>query len=221
MYPQRKVDISWSPDFAYAIGLLTADGNLSKDGRHLDFTSKDKELVRLFKECLNLDNKIGTKYSTSKPEKDYYRVQFGDIVFYKWLESIGLEPNKSDKLGEIDVPADYFLDFVRGYFDGDGSYNSYWDKRWSNSFMFYTKFSAVSKGFIKWLRLALKNKLKIRGSTECYKYKRKSWNDRYLLKYAKTETKIFVKNIYYKDNLPCLSRKKKKINKILATERNC
>lgn len=24
----------WSPEMAYAIGLLTTDGNLSKDGRH-------------------------------------------------------------------------------------------------------------------------------------------------------------------------------------------
>lgn len=41
MKPQGK-PITWSPEIAYAVGLLTTDGSLSIDGRHIDFTSKDK-----------------------------------------------------------------------------------------------------------------------------------------------------------------------------------
>lgn len=48
MKPQNKVKIKWSPEFAYAIGLLVTDGNLSPDGRHLNFTSKDRELAETF-----------------------------------------------------------------------------------------------------------------------------------------------------------------------------
>lgn len=43
MKPMNKVKIKWSPEFAYAIGLLVTDGSLSKDGIHIDFTSNDKE----------------------------------------------------------------------------------------------------------------------------------------------------------------------------------
>jgi len=57
MYPQKKVDCIWSPHFAYAIGLLATDGSLSIDGRHIDFTSKDLELVKIFKKYLGLKNK--------------------------------------------------------------------------------------------------------------------------------------------------------------------
>jgi len=32
----------WSADFAYAVGLLTTDGSLSIDGRHINLTSKRK-----------------------------------------------------------------------------------------------------------------------------------------------------------------------------------
>ena len=46
--PKGKVKIEWSPDFAYAIGLITTDGNLSPDGRHVNFTSKDLELIKNF-----------------------------------------------------------------------------------------------------------------------------------------------------------------------------
>jgi hypothetical protein len=55
--------VKWTPEFAYAVGLLTTDGNLSKDGRHLILVSKDKQLLRTFKKCLNLDSKIGSRKS--------------------------------------------------------------------------------------------------------------------------------------------------------------
>lgn len=53
----------WSADLAYAVGLISTDGNLSKDGRHFDFTSKDLDQIKNFKKILKLKNKIGKKYS--------------------------------------------------------------------------------------------------------------------------------------------------------------
>ena len=46
--PRRMLgleDIVWSPDLAYAVGLLATDGNLSSDRRHMSFISKDRDLV--------------------------------------------------------------------------------------------------------------------------------------------------------------------------------
>ena len=63
MVNQNKVKIEWNKKFAYAIGLIATDGSLSNDMRHIDFTSKDLELVDLFKRCLKLQNKIGRKIS--------------------------------------------------------------------------------------------------------------------------------------------------------------
>ena len=37
----NRVKTEWSPEFAYAIGLLVTDGSLSKDGRHINFSSMD------------------------------------------------------------------------------------------------------------------------------------------------------------------------------------
>lgn len=47
--------IKWSPQIAYAIGLIVTDGNLSPDRRHFDFTSKDIELIEAFKKCLSIN----------------------------------------------------------------------------------------------------------------------------------------------------------------------
>ena len=56
--PKGAVITSWSHELAYAVGLIVADGCLSKDGRHIDFTSTDIEQIVLFKECLGIKNKI-------------------------------------------------------------------------------------------------------------------------------------------------------------------
>lgn len=53
--PKGKVNIKWSANFAYAIGLIVSDGSLSKDGRHISFTSKDKERVDNFNKALGAE----------------------------------------------------------------------------------------------------------------------------------------------------------------------
>jgi hypothetical protein len=111
MKPLRKVDISWSSDFAYAVGFIASDGNLSSDRRHINLTSKDEEIIKIFKRCLSLTNNVGLKGRGGNPLKIYYFLQFGDRIFYDFLLSIGLMPAKSKVLGEIKIPKEYFADF--------------------------------------------------------------------------------------------------------------
>lgn len=209
MEPQRKVKIKWSPNFAYAIGLLATDGCLSKDGRHLDLTSKDDEQLKNFLYCLGIKNKIGIKYSGTK--KAHARIQFGDIVFYRFLIGIGLSPQKSKTLGKIDIPSKYFFDFLRGCFDGDGTFYSYYDPRWKRSFMFYTAFISSSKKFIDWIRSELLRHIKVWGHIT--HDRRKST---YQLKYAKKESITIIRKMYYRADIVYLARKRLKIKNTLA-----
>lgn len=209
--PQHKVKIKWSPEFAYAIGLITTDGNLSKDGRHFDFTSKDLEQLNNFMRCLGIKVKIGKKYS-GYSKKYYPRIQFGDVVFYKFLLSLGFMPNKSKLLRELQIPNRYFFDFLRGHFDGDGTFYSYWDPRWKSSFMFYTVFISASKKHIEWLQNRIHDFLHISGHIT------KSVNDSvYQLKYAKADSIKLLPEIYYQKDLIYLSRKYLKIKKCLGS----
>ena len=58
--PRGKIKIQWSADFAYALGLLVTDGSLSKDGRHICFTSTDLEQIKNYTKALQITNiKIG------------------------------------------------------------------------------------------------------------------------------------------------------------------
>jgi hypothetical protein len=209
--PKNKVKIEWSQKFAYAIGLLTTDGNLSPDRRHINFTSKDKELILIFKDCLRLSNKIGRKARGENKEKKYYVIQFGDVNFYKFLLDINLDSNKSKNLRNLRIPDDYFFDFLRGHFDGDGTFYSYWDSRWKSSFMFYTNFVSASKKHVQWLRDKIYKKLRVNGHIT----KARS-SSIYNLRYAKGESLKLLPQLYPQVSSPYLRRKYLKIKKTLG-----
>lgn len=209
MRPLRKIEIKWSSKLAYVVGLLTTDGSLSIDGRHIDFTSKDIQLLKTFKKCLGLKNRIGLK-SSGFSNKKYFCIQFSDVIFYKWLFKIGLTPNKTKTISALKIPNKYFFDFLRGHFDGDGSCYGYWDPRWVSSFMFYITFNSASKLHIDWLRKKINNLLEIKGHI-AQDGNKSEWQ----LKYAKKESKRIFPKMYYKEKLPCLKRKHRKLKLLL------
>ena len=49
------------------------------------------ELLKTFKKCLGLKNKITTSPPGKRGKKNYYRVQFGSVQFYRWLEKNNFE----------------------------------------------------------------------------------------------------------------------------------
>lgn len=202
--PKGKVSICWSPDFAYAVGLLVADGCLVKDGRHIDLTSKDKDQLTTFNRCLGIAAKISKK--TSGSGNLAYRIQFGDVLFFKFLLKIGLTPAKSKTIGQLLIPRLYFFDFLRGYFDGDGCSYSFYDSVFANSYRFYISFASGSINYIRWLREKIKERAHITGHI-C----RQANSTNFQLKYAKSEAIILARKMYYRVDVTCLWRKKEKI----------
>jgi hypothetical protein len=153
--PKRK-EVIWSSQIAYAVGLMASDGCLQQSGRHLDFTSKDLEQIENLKNCLGIAVPIGTKRRTADESKGIlYRVQWSDVTLYKFFHSIGLTPKKSLTIGALQIPDKYFFDFLRGSFDGDGCFYSYFDPRWKHSFMYYLTFCSASHAHVLWLRASI------------------------------------------------------------------
>jgi intein-encoded DNA endonuclease-like protein len=200
-----ETKLDWSPEVAYAIGLITTDGSLSIDGRHIVFVSKDRQLITTFKKCLNLNNKIGLRKSSFTQKKIYYHVQFSNVNFYNRLTKLGLSPNKTKTIRALSIPNKFFMDFLRGHFDGDGYFYSFWDKRWPNSFMFYTNFISSSFAHIQWLREKINALAKIKGHVV------RGGKSTWVLRFAKKESLILLHKIYYDKNAPCLLRKKRKV----------
>ncbi len=204
-----KVNIEWSTDFAYAVGLLTADGNLSPDGRHLNLTSKDREMVTNFKNCLKLENKIGRKSrGGNMEEKRYYVLQFGDKNFYDFLLDVGLMPNKSNRLLQLKIPDDYFGDFLRGYFDGDGSVSAHKHPE-SRHLQLRVRFASGSVSFLGWLKKKIESNSVVQGG----------WIMRsrgaYQLSYGKEDSIKLLKFMYNGNGSCSLTRKRSRAQLLL------
>ncbi len=208
--PKELVKIAWSDNFAYAIGLIVSDGNLSKDGRHIVFTTIDKDLAEIFMTALDIKN-VYMREKSDKRKRACYDIQFSDVLFYSFLNSIGITQNKSKTIGEVLIPPLYFASFVRGVFDGDGSVYHYKDRRWNNSFQFYFSFASASETFITWLQHEMQRMFGITGHIV-----KASKSSVYQLRYAKRESLILQTVFYPNRSVLNLKRKRLKIMKILS-----
>ena len=210
--PKKIIDTKWRPNLSYAVGLIATDGCLASDGLLVDLTSKDREQLLNFSKCLGIYFNIGNKWNFKGDE--CLRIQFKNKIFYDFLLSVGLTPRKSLTMGKLAIPDKYFFDFLRGCFDGDGCFYSYWDPRWRSSHMFYVVFASASLKHISWLQEKIEERIGIKGHISGTKK-----NIFFQLKYAKKEALEIISKMYYNPKVVCLSRKRIKIEKALVVEK--
>jgi hypothetical protein len=205
-----KRTYEWTPALAYVVGLIASDGCLSGDSGHIDFTTKDLQLAETFRSIICPDTQLGCKVNGIR--KLYFRVQFSNVALYDFFLKAGLTPNKSHTIQKINVPIDYFPDFLRGLFDGDGCIYAVVDKRWRNSFMYYSTIYSASYPFLVWLQNTIKSQLpEIDGHI-------KNGKRVFALTYAKTGSRQLFYFMYYDENVPRLVRKYKRYLEIFALD---
>ncbi|MBI2669829.1 MAG: hypothetical protein HYX20_01640 [Candidatus Yanofskybacteria bacterium] len=185
-----NVKIKWTPAFAYAIGLIATDGNLSPDGRHINLTSKDEEQILNFRSCLDLKNKVGRKGRGGTTIKKYFVLQFGDRNFYDFLLGIGLSPAKSKTLTNLSIPRIFFADFFRGCIDGDGSIGYYRHPE-SRHPQLRLRLCSASRDFLAWIKSEIGTILGIK--TGWIENKRSGV---FVLIYAKADSLVLLKFLY-------------------------
>lgn len=113
---ERFFDV-WSSEMAYVLGFWFADGFMRHDKSYrIAFCSKDKELLEDIKDHFNSDHPI-RKYK----DDDCWEIILFSKHLYQRLEELGGFRAKSLTVRFPEVPDLYIADFIRGYFDGDGS----------------------------------------------------------------------------------------------------
>ncbi len=206
-YRPRGGPTLWSAGVAYAVGVIATDGCLGRDGRTLNVTSKDVELLEATRRCLGLD--VAIRRRAASKATPYYQIQWSDPAFHGWLCEIGLMPAKSRCLGPLRVPDDYFRDFLRGCVDGDGCITVYTD-RWhaprNPAYIYerlYLSLISGSPPFLRWIDGTITRLLGVRGTF---------WTRRKdgcaTLRYAKKKSRALVDWMYYAPSVPCLTRKR-------------
>lgn len=116
---------NWNEEMAYVLGYVTADGcicvnkNRIKNNLTLDITSAEKRHLYKIRRAINSDHKIGKK--NNGHGNNAFRLQIRNSILTQSLISLGIPPNKTFNLRPIHIPNEYFSDFARGFFDGDGT----------------------------------------------------------------------------------------------------
>lgn len=111
-----------SSNMAYILGFLAADGTVAKNGNRIKIglSSVDRKFLELIKEELGAESNI-FDYETSNG----YMVSelgFTSQKIKQKLTEYNIIPGKTETFTfPTNLSKKYWIDFIRGYFDGDGS----------------------------------------------------------------------------------------------------
>lgn len=116
---------------AYWLGFFAADGYISesKDYVSLGLQSRDKEHIEKFLKAIG-SNKPVKMIKTNKQQYDQAYVAINSTQMVSDLKRHGVFQNKSLLLkypSDDSIPKDLQIYWILGYFDGDGSINSWQD----------------------------------------------------------------------------------------------
>jgi intein-encoded DNA endonuclease-like protein len=125
-------DIIDSEEKAYWLGFLYADGYIRerKSGNSLEMklSIKDKHHLELFRDAIGSNHKIIDRFNKVKYNGGISISHMSSLAMYstKLVKSIKSQGFHSRKTFTIDLPnigEDFIHHFIRGYFDGDGSFS--------------------------------------------------------------------------------------------------
>lgn len=108
---------------AYSLGFIAADGNVCHSGRAhtLHIACDDKDVIEKIKLAMEYKGPIHTKSRTNN-KKISYSLRICDPVIFNDLFALNITERKSLTLEPPKmIPSRYLNDFIRGYFDGDGT----------------------------------------------------------------------------------------------------
>lgn len=198
-----------SANKAYILGFIASDGNVYKRAGHkgqlrlcLKDGDSERKLLQQILEDMRATNHI--KSSTNNG-RSYIAIDIVSQQIFEDLCSIGVAPNKTWGLNinKIinNIPLEFYCDFIRGYFDGDGCITSTDNKKPSGIRISIACPSYSAPDFIKIL-----NDVGIVISFIKDKRQEKYKNDFGVLSLSGYNKYIFLKYLYY-PNCMCLERK--------------
>ena len=146
---------TWSSDMAYVLGLWFADGCIY-GGKMFDITLhiKDKYILKRIAEKLGYEGNI-----QDCVDRQAARINFSCVVIYNDIISLGGIENKSLTIKFPNIPEEFLPDFIRGYFDGEGSVMRLKNNRLNSAI------TSGSKDFLDSLLQILKEKAGIQGGS--------------------------------------------------------
>ena len=181
---------------AYLLGLIMSDGcvnkrkNINKSNRLMFKLHKDdKYLVEFMAKEI-------APFSNLSKDKNSFRLEINSNRLVKALNVLGVDFNKILNGENLpDLPEEMYPHFIRGFFDGDGSYSDRKNKTKPN-----VNICSIHKEFLEKILL----KIKIDGKIYCEKRETK---DMYRLVFTSHKTRIEFFNYIYSNCSIYMKRK--------------
>lgn len=186
---------------AYILGFFAADGWNKKRDNMLELTlqQSDSEILERIKEKMGMSREIRKFISSDGCEKA--ALTFSSKKIKTIFENYGIVPNKTFKIKHLpNLPVEYLRDYIRGYYDGDGSVY------FSRGHLIWT-ICSVNKSFLEDIMLLLNQQLGIPIKT-IYEDKRKN-HIVYSFQYWNKEELQKIYNYLYPNNTELFLKRKK------------
>lgn len=206
-YTSKDIDYfkKQSANMAWILGFLASDGTVRKDCNEIKITLAAKDIDALYKikKEINLDEPI--KCFTTNSGYDCCTLKWTCEEHKKDLAQYSIIPAKTYKLHPpYLLDKKYWIDYIRGYFDGDGSVNFIE----SNGKKHYTalrwQVCSATKEILQFITDFFEQSYSIKP-VSIQTYKRK--NPLYNIQYSTNATKQIYRFLYHDDCL-YLNRKR-------------
>lgn len=113
---------------AYILGFFAADGCITDYEMKIHLSSKDKEILWKIKKALKSEVEIRDRTNICSLTNKSVEVSMFNIssqYLVNSLKNLGFTSNKTIDCKFPPIPKEVYLYFIRGYFDGDGSFTKY------------------------------------------------------------------------------------------------
>lgn len=196
-----------TPEMAYILGFIAADGTVRKDTNEIKIglSVKDEDFLKLLKSYIGGRD---IKYYTTQQGYDVVSWAFCSKHIKEKLSEYNVVPQKTFTFKfPKKLQKKYWIDFIRGYFDGDGCISTAGPNaiRWQICATTEDVLENIVNFFYEEYKIP---KVSIQKTTQDRK------NPIYRIQYSSNSTRQIYKYLYY-DNCLCLKRKKDKYEAII------
>ena len=201
-----------SHNMAWIMGFIAADGSIRKDSNSIKIALSivDKEILEKIKKEIEIEN----------PIKDYITNNGFEISEFIWtceqhkkdLAKYYIVPNKTFKLKPpTNLNKDFWIDYIRGYFDGDGSINLIKNSNGRGNGNLCWQVCSATPEILEWMINYLYEEYNIpKVSVQMQKRK----ENLYYFQYSSKATRQ-IYHILYNDSSMFLKRKRERFEEII------
>lgn len=191
-----------SANMAYILGFLAADGYIGLNNNEIKITlaEKDSELLQKIKNELEYTGEV--KHSTTSKGFDIATLEITCSEYKKDLAQYNIVPQKTFTFSiPNSLQKEYYIDFIRGYWDGDGTICT------AGKSAIRASLCSAQKITLQQILDFLEKEYNIPKVTI---QERIGKNTLYYIQYSSISTRKLFKAMYYKKDLLYLDRKYKK-----------